>query len=396
MKPLTQRIVLLFLLLMALQSVVGQPSPRRTTHRRVEKKASITPKKTNPTPKVASYSSFSPKVTSYYYKLGERMIQLKTYQYGNVKDMVYINLHDDEITSINGAKKILGKKGGYLIKIENSKTRNIKFKLDGQYYTVDPNRMFSRTGIAQSLLVFGRTSKKAIDEIEKFANRVLRLIPENPSCIIALHNNSNGKYSINSYLPGNLREKDAKQIHINPDKDADDLFLTTDSVLFSRLAKEKYNTIWQDNINAKKDGSLSVYCGENNMPYVNCETEHGQQNQYDEMIHTAINFVERKNPDIIAYNYKLLDPKANSHIKPENIVFFGEKKVGLIRATQDTSRTAIAKLEMDKNFRLYSNMDFFFFLSQPNSPRFEVRIDPTRTRDLIDPTKTVIPVKVVR
>jgi hypothetical protein len=305
-------------------------------------------------------------------------------------------LHDDEITSINGARKILEKKGGYLIRIENYKTRNLKFKLEGKYYTIDPNRMFSRVGIAQSLIVFGRTSPKAIDEIEKFATRILKLIPEDPSCIIALHNNSNGKYSINSYLPGNLREKDAKQLHINPDLDADDMFLTTDSILFSRLIREKYNAIWQDNINVKKDGSLSVYCGENNLSYVNCETEHGQQEQYDSMIHTAVSYIERRNPNIIAYNYKLLDPRENNRIKKENPVYFGEKKVGFIYAPQDTTRFSPGKLEMDKTFRLYSNMDFFFFLSGANSPRFELRIDPTRPRELVDANKAIINVKVVR
>src|SRR5204863_7778372 len=138
---------------------------------------------------------YLPKEYSVYYKLGERVFQIKLIQYGNSRDRVYINLHDDEITAVNGAKKLLERKGGYLIKIENYKTRNIRFKLDGKYYTIDPNRMFSRAGIARSLIIFGTTSPKAIDEIEKFATRVLQLIPPNPSWIIALHNNTNGKYS---------------------------------------------------------------------------------------------------------------------------------------------------------------------------------------------------------
>src|SRR5206468_125422 len=140
----------------------------------------------------------------------ERVIQIKTFQYGDLKDIVYVNLHDDEITAINGARKVLEKKGGLLIKIENFRTRNIKFILDGKKYTIDPNRMFSREGIARSLLIFGNTSPQAIDEVEKFANRILQLIPSNSAWIIALHNNTNGKYSINSYRRGGDKEKDAK------------------------------------------------------------------------------------------------------------------------------------------------------------------------------------------
>jgi hypothetical protein len=371
---------------------------------------------------------YLPKVNTIFYKLGDRVIQLKTFQYGDVKDMVYINLHDDEITAVNGARKVLEKKGGYLIKIENYRTRNIKFKLEGKYYTVDPNRMFSRAGIAQSLILFGNTSSKAINEIEKFANRILQLVPQNLSCIIALHNNSNGKYSINSYLPGGAREKDAKTIHVNPELDADDFFLTTDSILFNRLAGEKYNTIWQDNEKAKKDGSLSIYCGEKKIQYVNCETEHGRQPEYDEMIGVAVNKAEgnnsevtvgiankteakksnvivaanmietktpeitvnKNNPDMIAYNYRIIP--TNGHISPKTNteILFGDKKVGFVRSVlTDSSWTIAGKLEMNKDFSLYSNMDFFFFLSSTNPPRLEVRIDPTRMKELINPEAVI-------
>src|SRR5262245_22644399 len=113
---------------------------------------------------------YSPKVTTVYHQLGERVIQIKIYQYGIAKDKVYINVHDDEVTAMIGAKKLLERKGGYLIRIQNDRTRNIRFKLEGTYYTVDPNRIFSRIGIERSLIVFGTTSPKAVDEIERFAN----------------------------------------------------------------------------------------------------------------------------------------------------------------------------------------------------------------------------------
>src|SRR4051812_29238083 len=76
--------------------------------------------------------SYEPTSTTIYYKLGEKTIQIKTFLYGTAKDIVYVNVHDDEITALNGAKKLLEKNGGYLIKIENGKERNIRFKLHGQ------------------------------------------------------------------------------------------------------------------------------------------------------------------------------------------------------------------------------------------------------------------------
>lgn len=406
---------------------------------------------------LATPKLFTVKESSVNYKLGERVIQIKILQYGNVKDKVYINLHDDEVTAINGAKKILERRGGYLIKIENYRTRNIRFKLEGKYYTIDPNRMFSRTGIERSLVIFGNTSPKAIIEVEKFANKILQLIPPNPSWVIALHNNTNGKYSVNSYLPGGEKEQDAKGLNVNHDLDADDFFLTTDSILFNRLANEKFNTILQDNANAKKDGSLSIYCGERNIQYINCETEHGRQPEYDQMIAIVVSEVdgndsrtsntsgyktetkkpepaittikpeEKKNipvnspvnktepkiadkivatnktdnktpvtiekvsPNVIYYNYKVPSSTSQFSLKPNTDILFGERKVGMVRSSLiDSSKTIIGKFEMNKDFALYSNMDFFLFISPTTTPRLEVRIDPTRKRELINPQSAVI------
>jgi hypothetical protein len=347
-----------------------------------------------PTPKL-----YQAKESSVYFKLGERIIQVKMFQYGNAKDKVYVNLHDDEITAVNGAKKLLEKKGGFLIRIENYKTRNIRFKLDGKYYTVDPNRIFSREGIARSLIIFGNTSPKAIDEIEKFANRILQLIPGNVSWVIALHNNTNGKYSINSYLPGGEKERDARKLNVNPDLDADDFFFTTDSLLFSQLALEKYNTILQDNENAKKDGSLSVYCGERNIHYINCETEHGRQPEYDEMIVRAVKHIEEKgvdialvkNTDLSTYDYRISSGNTSFLLTTNTEILFGEKKVGLVRAVYvDSASNVSGKFELNKDFPLYSNMDFFLFLSATSTPRLEVRIDPTRKKELLNPRSPIL------
>jgi hypothetical protein len=341
----------------------------------------------------AKPKTYLPKETAVFYKLGDRTIQLKKIQYGDVKDIVYINLHDDEITAINGAKKLLEKKGGLLIKIENLKNRNIKFRLDEKYYTFDPNRIFSRTGIIQTLTIYGRINNKAITEVEKFAARILQLIPERPSCIIALHNNTNGKFSITSYLAGNIREKDAKKIYSNLEEDPDDFFLTTDSVMFQHLANGKYNAVWQDSKNAKKDGSLSIYCGERNICYVNCETEHGRQMQYQQMIMLAVSHIERENPAVITYNYKITQPIKKFYTETNSQIMFGEKKIGSLIDAGDSLNTIAGKLWLHKNFPLYSNMDFFLSKS---SARLEVRIDPTRKKELRDPATTIINIKVVK
>lgn len=219
-----------------------------------------------------------------FYKLAENTIPIRIQQYGERTDIVFINLHDDETTSVDAARRILDELGGMLIKIENNAQRNIRFRLGQNIYKVDPNRIFSKEGIKKSLEQLGRTSGKAIDEASKFGERILELMPAQAECIIALHNNTPGFFSAIEYAPGNKRAADSKTVYINPEQDADDFFLTTDDLLYEKLAEKGYNTILQDNKNCTEDGSLSVYCGKRNIRYVNCETEHGKSDQYYQMM----------------------------------------------------------------------------------------------------------------
>lgn len=240
-------------------------------------------------------SKIIPSEKKIFYKLGDYNIPIKISQYGNVRNIICINVHDNEVASVQAARAVLELKGGTLIKIENNHQRIIRFRLSGVAYSVDPNRMFSRRGIRQSLIDNGRMSNQAIDEIEKFAQRLLQLIPDSTFCIIALHNNTNGAYSITSYLAGHDRQFDAKAVYSDSLQDTDDIGLTTDSTLYQKMADFRYNTIWQDNENAKKDGSLSVYCGERKRRYINIETEHGKVTQYIEMLEKLLSILAEKN-----------------------------------------------------------------------------------------------------
>ncbi|MEO7924168.1 MAG: hypothetical protein ABIR30_10860 [Chitinophagaceae bacterium] len=245
---------------------------------------------------------FIPVEKTIFYRLGDRDIQLKISQYGNVKDIVCINLHDNETTSVQAARAVLEEKGGTLIKIENKQQRIIRFRLRGVVYSFDPNRIFSRTGIEQTLIDNRRTSREAIGAIEKFAQRMLDLIPTNHSCIIALHNNTEEAFSVKSYLPGSDRQFDARAVYKDSLQDVDDIAFTTDSLLYQRMADQRYNSIWQDNQRAKRDGSLSIYCGERSMRYINIETQHGRVNQYIEMLEKLLEILaleNKRSPDLL-------------------------------------------------------------------------------------------------
>lgn len=227
-----------------------------------------------------------------FYQLAENIVPIKIQQYGERSDMVFISLHDDELTSVDAAKRILEAHGGVLIGIENKAQRNVSFRLGQYFYKFDPNRMFSKAGIKKSLEQTGKTSVRAIDEVEKFGRRIIELIPGETKCIIALHNNTPGLFSVTEYAAGNKRSIDSKKVYINAEEDTDDFFLTTDNHLYEKLADIGFNTILQDNKNCTEDGSLSVYCGKKNIRYVNCETEHGKSGQYYDMIKSLVTLLQ--------------------------------------------------------------------------------------------------------
>jgi hypothetical protein len=238
--------------------------------------------------------TYSPKSKTFFYKIGNRNIPVQVMQFGDPNGIVCINLHDNEFTSVKAAMSVLREKGGTLIRIQNMRRRQVSFNLADRKYTIDPNRMFSRQGIQASLESNGITSKDAIHAVESFASNVLSLIPENTTTIVALHNNTENEFSVKSYLPGNEYGTDAKEVYRHPRQDDDNFILTTDSSIYREMAKE-YNSILQDNLNVRKDGSLSVYYGELGKKYVNIETEHGRTRDYARMLNRLLTLLLEEN-----------------------------------------------------------------------------------------------------
>lgn len=200
--------------------------------------------------------------------LGETKVQLEIIRSG--RGPVFVALHENEATSITAAKKLLSKNGGTLIILRHGGKRNVTFTLGGTTYNFDPNRIFTREGIRRTLK--GGSSKEAVTAVRNLADSILMEISNRP--IVALHNNSDGSYSLTSYLPGNHNSADAKSVHQVPGLDADDFFFTTDSSVYDRAKEGGYNVVLQSR-SVTNDGSLSVYAFSKGIPYVNVETQHG-------------------------------------------------------------------------------------------------------------------------
>lgn len=74
-----------------------------------------------------------------------------------ISSFAFLNLHENENTSVVAARSFLLTHGGSLVKFNNGFSRLISFQLSsgGATYSVDPNRIFTEEGIVATLKTYG-------------------------------------------------------------------------------------------------------------------------------------------------------------------------------------------------------------------------------------------------
>lgn len=221
-------------------------------------------------------------------KIGEDEVDL-VYQKGNfLEGVLFLNLHEDEQTSIEAVRKYNGiKQYINFMYLCHSGERRIEYFLEKEWYSVDPNRIFTEVGITKTLNDRNNYSDTAASAISNLSERILDRV-RSSKIIVALHNNTENEYSIESYKPEGNEAQNTAKLYINPEKDPDDFVYTTDSVFFERIKDLKMNVILQDNQDYVDDGSLSVYCGANGIRYLNIEAQHGHLIEQRRMIHEIV------------------------------------------------------------------------------------------------------------
>ncbi len=200
----------------------------------------------------------------------------------------YLNVHDDENTSVIAGKKILTQTGGRLIELAHSGKRLVEFELDGQTYRFDPNRIFSPVGVRATLERTKNHSATAQQAIEDFTTRLLEAFAlDREPVIIALHNTGGGGLSINSYLTTGDKPTTASVTHVSTNRFAGDFFYVTDRRFFDYLKERDFNVTLQDDANVPDDGSASVYFARKGIPYVNVEADVKNLKAQIEMVRIA-------------------------------------------------------------------------------------------------------------
>ena len=207
------------------------------------------------------------------YIIGDRILETRIYRKGT--GLSYIAPHGDETTSVRAVLAVIEENGGKLVRIVNEGKRLYSFHLDDVEYTFDPNRIFTDAGVEKVL-----SKQKGKNEYPRLVHVTIRAFADamreeaTAPVFVALHNNREGGYSTKSYLPGGSLQKEAQKVCHNPDADEDDFFFVTSQSIFDALCERRFNVVLQAP-SATDDGSLSVYAGQHNIPYVNVEAQRG-------------------------------------------------------------------------------------------------------------------------
>ena len=244
------------------------------------------------TEEISSEDSFvatkNVKTYSMPYKLGSRIVDLKFSEQGS--GLTYVNLHDDENTSVLAVQRVLDSIGGRLIEFKHSGERNIQFNLGSIKYEFDPNRIFTDFGADESLKKHGQSSNRALKLVRGLAQRMVDSLDQ--KIIVTLHNNSDDNYSSLSYL--DEYKSEAAAVFINPARDPDDFFFVTTRTLFRKFRALGFNTVLQNNNTMTDDGSLSVLAGRQKIPYINVEAQHEHLEMQIEMLFELVKTINNR------------------------------------------------------------------------------------------------------
>lgn len=203
-------------------------------------------------------------------------IDIKVLHYGqrNASVLMY-NMHDNENTSAFAGRAMSLKYGGEYIEITHTGKRMFSFAYGADSVHVDPNRIYTDAGIWAQLEKNKVRDTLIFQAIAVWRDSMLRILQlDQRELIIALHNNTNNRYSFKSYMPGESDENEAAQLVFGRYADMDDFFFVTDPLILNQLAAGSYYIVLQNNDTMTDDGSLSVYCAQQGIRYINVETQH--------------------------------------------------------------------------------------------------------------------------
>ena len=215
-------------------------------------------------------------------------------QFGAEDDnFLFVNVHEDEQTSIQVVEAYSLERQLNFLRLAHVQTRNVIYSVNGKDYEIDPNRIFTPKGRKATLKRHGAFSYRASRIAKRLAQSVLNEIDAENHIVIAMHNNTDVNYSIKSYLPGGDEAENTKSVNVSEDWDPDDFIYTTVDEYYEKFKEAGLNVILQDNEKCVNDGSLSVWCGQRNIPYINIEAQKGHFDEQMRLTKKVLEVLEK-------------------------------------------------------------------------------------------------------
>ncbi|HLF63770.1 MAG TPA: hypothetical protein VI603_08455 [Saprospiraceae bacterium] len=153
-----------------------------------------------------------------------------------------------------------------------------------EVYVIVQDGMLS-TRLPLPPLFFDAVDTVVFQMVRAFADSLLSAMQiGSQDLIIALHNNTNNGYCLGSYLVDNIYQDEARATYRGLHPDPDDFYFVTERRIYEQLQPNQYHIILQDNERMTDDGSLSVYCGQRGIHYVNVEAQHKHEKEQKEML----------------------------------------------------------------------------------------------------------------
>lgn len=224
--------------------------------------------------------------------LGDSSIVINSRVNSSNKDILFLNIHEDEHTSIEAVEHFSETTDVNFVYLQHNQTRRIHFSTKTRSYSVDPNRIYTSKG-RRATLEPSRTFKFRSNRIaKKLAKEIINVVNQY-SVIVTMHNNTDVNYSIKSYLPGEDESQNTADVFISKNWDADDFVYTTSKIYFDYLKSADVNVILQDNTGYVNDGSLSVYCGKKGIPYLNIEAQKGHLKEQIKLVEIVYEMLKK-------------------------------------------------------------------------------------------------------
>ncbi len=211
----------------------------------------------------------------------------------------YVVIHGDEETAPRAAELHIQRFGGALIQLVNPGKRLVTFRLPKLRFTYDfdPNRIFTRTGLEQTLRRWNRRTResrfpKLFAAVQEFADRFLSLLVEPRGSVrglIAVHNNGttpNADFSFETFVNPRGYFPGVEAMQYRRSHSPYNLFVVTDAADYDALAARGLNVVLENSELASDDGSLSIFCGRQRIRYANVEGRMGEIEKHVEMLNT--------------------------------------------------------------------------------------------------------------